>query len=610
MSNNIKRKTGLRKKIILSIFFIAIIPGLAGLLITYYQGKRGLRESIGSSFQEIARETAKKVDIVLENEVDEAKHLSISYEIKDVLSRANQRYNGKKHETIKKELMETDNRWNSSSAVDPFDLKIIENSASSFLKRFNYLEPEGHIELAVYDKEGGLVASIKKTERYYIGNESWWNVVSGSNRIKAYLSDVSYHDKTETYAFDIVYPIVDEKAGGFMGIIRMVHDAGMFFNEVTNIRIGKTGHANLISSAGTIIVCPIYPIKSHNITESLIVEIFKKRLGWTIAEDDAHGGKNSVVGFAPVNFVEKNSSDGINFGGKKWYIFVRQDPSETYAPINRLMWQVSIIALSLAIVLGALGFYAANRIMKPIHTLHTGAEIIGNGDLTHRVSVNTGDEIEQLAKEFNHMAEKLKIRQEDLENAYLGTIKAITSAIDAKDKYTRGHSKRVTDISLAMGKQLGFNSEKLSILERASLFHDVGKIGIEDAILNKVSKLTEAEYSIIKKHPQIGVDIIKDVDYLKPIIPIIRHDHERYNGSGYPDGLEGESIPLEARIISVADFYDAITTNRPYRKGLGHEEAVREIITLSGSYFDPKIIDIFLECIEDFRKSANGDDSL
>lgn len=608
--SNIERKTGLRKKIILSIFLIAIIPGLAGLLITYWQGKKGLRESIGSGFQEIARETAKKVDIVLENEVDEAVHLSLSYEIKDALSRSNRQYSGKKQETIKKELMDMDNRWNSSSSVSPFVLKIVENSASSFLKRFNYLEKEGHIELAVYDKHGGLVASMKKSDKYFIGNEQWWDVVSGSNRIKTYLSDVTYNNRTENYSFDIVYPIVDEKAGGFMGVIRMVHDVSLFFNEVTNIKIGKTGHANLISSAGTILVCPIYPIKSHHITESLIVEIFKRRLGWTIAEDDAHGGKNSVVGFAPVNFVERHSSDSINFGGKKWYIFVRQDPSETFAPINRLMWQVSIIALFMAIVLGALGFYAAKRIMKPIHILHTGAEIIGNGNLSHRVSVNTGDEIEQLAHEFNLMAEKLKTRQDELENAYLGTIKAITSAIDAKDKYTRGHSKRVTDLSLAMGKHLGFTDEKLSILECASLFHDVGKIGIEDAILNKVSKLTEVEYAIIKRHPQIGVDIIKEVDYLKPIIPIIRHDHERFNGSGYPDGLEGENIPLEARIISVADFYDAITTNRPYRKGLGHEDAVGEIIARRGTDFDPKIVDIFLECIEDFRKNNNGNDNL
>lgn len=607
--SSIIHKTGLRKKIIFSILLVAIIPGAIGLLVTYYQGKKGIRESIGSSFEVIARETAKKIDIVLEDEIDEAANLSIAYEIKEGLRKANQGYKGKGRDAIKKELMETDNRWNGSSAVDPFALKIVENSASSFLKRFNYFEPEGHhIELAVYDKEGGLVASIKKTEKYYIGNESWWNVVSGSNRVKAYLSDVSYHDKIETYTFDIVYPIVDEKAGGFMGAVRMVHDVSFFFNEVTNIKIGKTGHANLISSAGTILVCPIYPIKSHNITESLIIEILKRRLGWTIAEDDAHGGKNSVVGFAPVNYVEKYSSDGINFGGKKWYIFVRQDPSETYAPINRLMWQVAIIALSLTILLGILGFFAANRIMKPIHALHTGAEIIGNGNLTYRVSVNTNDEIEQLANEFNLMAEKLKMRQDDLENAYLGTIKALTSAIDAKDKYTRGHSGRVTELSIKIGQKLGFAPDRLSMLEQASLFHDVGKIGIEDAILNKASRLSDLEYAIIKKHPEIGVDIIKDIDYLKPIIPIIRHDHERYDGSGYPYGLRGEDIPLEARVIAIADFYDAITTDRPYRKGLSHEDAIEEIRSRSGTDFDPKIVEVFLECVEEYRKNNNGDE--
>lgn len=162
------------------------------------------------------------------------------------------------------------------------------------------------------------------------------------------------------------------------------------------------------------------------------------------------------------------------------------------------MSQVAIIALSLTIVLGILGFFAANRIMKPIHALHTGAEIIGNGNLTYRVSVNTNDEIEQLASEFNLMAEKLKMRQDDLENAYLGTIKALTSAIDAKDKYTRGHSGRVTELSIKIGQKLGFAPDRLSILEQASLFHDVGKIGIEDAILNKASRLNELEYAIIK----------------------------------------------------------------------------------------------------------------
>jgi HAMP domain-containing protein len=606
MSSSVVHKAGLRKKIIFSILLVAIIPGAIGLLVTYYQGKKGIRESIGSSFQVIARETAKKIDMVLENEIDEAANLSIAYEIKEGLRKANQGYKGKGRDAIKKELLGLDTRWNNLSITDPFVLGILKNSPSQFLKRFNLNEKEGHIHLSVYDKEGGLIASIRKTDNYYVGNKPWWQIISEGNRVKPYLSDVTFDEKIQNHTFDIVYPIVDEKEGGFMGVIRMVHDVALFFNDVTDIKVGKTGHANLITSAGNILVCPIYPIKSHNITESLTKNIVEESSGWTIAKDDAHGGKNSLVGFAPVNFTTKNPSS--NFGGKKWYVFVRQAPSETYQSINLLMSQVAIIALSLTIVLGILGFFAANRIMKPIHALHTGAEIIGNGNLTYRVSVNTNDEIEQLASEFNLMAEKLKMRQDDLENAYLGTIKALTSAIDAKDKYTRGHSGRVTELSIKIGQKLGFAPDRLSILEQASLFHDVGKIGIEDAILNKASRLNELEYAIIKKHPEIGADIIKDVDYLKPLIPIIRHDHERYDGSGYPYGLKGEDIPLEARVIAIADFYDAITTDRPYRKGLSHEDAIEEIRSRSGTDFDPKIVEVFLECVEEYRKNNNGDE--
>lgn len=604
--SSIIHKTGLRKRIVFSILFVAVIPGAIGLIVTYWQGKKGIRESIGSSFEVIARETAKKIDMVLENEVDEAALLSLSYEIKDTLRKANQLYKDKKRGAVQKELSGLDIRWNNLSITDPFILNVLQNSASQFLKRFNLNEKEGHIQLSVYDKEGGLIASIRKIDKYYVGNEPWWQIISESNRVKPYLSDVAFDEKIQNHTFDIAYPIVDEKEGGFMGVIRMVHDVQLFFTEVTDIKVGKTGHANLITSSGAILVCPIYPIKSHNITESLMNDILKKGTGWTIAEDDAHGGKDSLVGFAPVNFTTKNPSS--NFGGKKWYVFVRQAPSETYQSINLLMSQVAIIALSLTIVLGILGFFAANRIMKPIHALHTGAEIIGNGNLSYRVSVNTDDEIEQLASEFNLMAEKLKMRQDDLENAYLGTIKALTSAIDAKDKYTRGHSGRVTELSIKIGQKLGFAPDRLSILEQASLFHDVGKIGIEDAILNKPLRLNDLEYAIIKKHPEIGVDIIKDVDYLKPLIPIIRHDHERYDGSGYPYGLKGEDIPLEARVIAIADFYDAITTDRPYRRGLSHEDAIEEIRSRSGTDFDPKIVEVFLECVEEYRKNNNGDE--
>ena len=166
--------------------------------------------------------------MVLENEIDEAANLSIAYEIKEGLRKANQGYKGKGRDAIKKELLGLDTRWNNLSITDPFVLGILKNSPSQFLKRFNLNEKEGHIHLSVYDKEGGLIASIRKTDNYYVGNKPWWQIISEGNRVKPYLSDVTFDEKIQNHTFDIVYPIVDEKEGGFMGVIRMVHDVTLF----------------------------------------------------------------------------------------------------------------------------------------------------------------------------------------------------------------------------------------------------------------------------------------------------------------------------------------------------------------------------------------------
>lgn len=182
-----------------------------------------------------------------------------------------------------------------------------------------------------------------------------------------------------------------------------------------------------------------------------------------------------------------------------------------------------------------------------------------------------------------------------LDTTYKSTVATLSKAIDARDSYTAGHSERVTILSVAIGKELGLSSDELAILEVAALFHDVGKLGIPDNILNKPGKLTEAEYSKIKEHPVIGVNILRNIDFLQPALDIIQHHHERFSGHGYPDGIQGMDIPLGARIIAVADTYDAITSDRPYRKGLSHLEAVEELQKFKGKQFDPVIVEAFLQ---------------
>lgn len=181
-----------------------------------------------------------------------------------------------------------------------------------------------------------------------------------------------------------------------------------------------------------------------------------------------------------------------------------------------------------------------------------------------------------------------------LNASYMNTVAALSKAVDARDPYTAGHSERVTAIALEIGKKLGLSNEFLETLKISALLHDIGKLGVPDNILLKPGKLDELEFQKIKEHPSIGVNILKNVDFLKDVLPIILHHHERYSGGGYPDGISGSDIPLGARIICVADTYDAITSDRPYRKGLSHEEAISEIVRFKGIQFDPDIVDSFL----------------
>lgn len=192
--------------------------------------------------------------------------------------------------------------------------------------------------------------------------------------------------------------------------------------------------------------------------------------------------------------------------------------------------------------------------------------------------------------------QKLEIEQsyKKLNESYKTTISVLSNAVDARDPYTAGHSERVTKISVLLGKALKMTESELQNLEYAALFHDIGKLGIPDHILLKNGKLTDDEFEVIKKHPGIGVNILKEVDFIKDALPVIKHHHEKFGAKGYPDSLNGRDIPIGARIIAIADTYDAMTTDRPYRKGFKHEEAVEEIIRNKGLQFDGEIVDTFL----------------
>jgi len=183
-------------------------------------------------------------------------------------------------------------------------------------------------------------------------------------------------------------------------------------------------------------------------------------------------------------------------------------------------------------------------------------------------------------------------------------VMALSGALDAKDKYTAGHSRRVMVYAVGIANHLGVPEKDIERLKMAALLHDIGKIGIPDAILYKESRVTDKEYTIIKKHPGIGANILKSIGVFKDLVPVVYHHHERFDGMGYPQGIYGEQIPLFSRIIAVADSFDAMTSTRPYRKALNSEAALLEIELNRGRQFDPTVSDIFIIRFADILDEA------
>lgn len=213
--------------------------------------------------------------------------------------------------------------------------------------------------------------------------------------------------------------------------------------------------------------------------------------------------------------------------------------------------------------------------------------------------------VEQV-KTIKKINSELKISQEKLTDAYMGTVEALRVAVDAKDTYTKGHSDRVAYYSKMLAKQLNLTIEEQERIYIGGLFHDIGKIGIPDSILQKPEKLTNEEYSEIKNHPLIGAQIINAASIFEDIIPIVKSHHERYDGKGYPNGLKGDEIPLYARIVALADSFDAMTSDRQYRKGMTIDLAKTEIIRNIDTQFDGNVARAFVTVIESNRSDIEN----
>ena len=265
-----------------------------------------------------------------------------------------------------------------------------------------------------------------------------------------------------------------------------------------------------------------------------------------------------------------------------------------------------LIAFGVILLLGTAGSYALSSFLtRPINELSTGVSEMKEGKGERRLKIYSRDELGILTEGFNEMMAiitdqrgKLTAFADELEESYVSTVRVLAAAIDARDPYTHGHSARVSTYAVQLGKEIGLDQQSLEDLEVACLFHDIGKIKTPDAILRKRNKLGPEEYKEMMRHPVDGAAILGKAPSLHKYILPVRHHHERFDGKGYPDGLEGKNIPLLAAVITITDTYDAMTSDRPYRSARTDEATLEELANCAGKQLDPDLVAAFLRVAE------------
>ncbi|HAV42615.1 TPA: hypothetical protein DCX15_01170 [bacterium] len=265
--------------------------------------------------------------------------------------------------------------------------------------------------------------------------------------------------------------------------------------------------------------------------------------------------------------------------------------------------QTLIGKLMLALFLGilsscVLSIFISRGITRAIKELVEGTHLISQGDLKHRIKIEGGDEVAKLAESFNIMAANLERSRRELHSYFYRTARSLILTLEAKDSYTRGHSERVAEHSRKIALALGFSQEEADLLKEVAILHDIGKIGVPEEILNKKERLTEAEWEIIRQHPSLGEGILKPVFEGEEMLSIVRHHHERVDGKGYPDRIPVDKINLSTQIVSAADTYDAMISNRPYRPALSKESAIAELLKSQGTQLSPKVVKVFVEILQ------------
>lgn len=407
---------GLKVKLILSMLLVGVIPLVVGLGMAFWQGSQEIREVSGESFKALATEAARKLDLLLAEEIAHTARIANDPAIIRALEqRRDARGDSKSPTTV---LTDFEQRWKAKDAAAV--KSIIDNPLSTLLHEYftgvhsapGQLLP--HVVrsstkmLFLTDAQGTLVGTMTDHPAFRHQKTHWWQGAFNKAVGKLYIEDIRFDDQVNAYVFSISLPVMDSLRYEVVGVLHRVIDAKEFFSPATHVtRFGKTGHVMLIDTNGIVVSCPILPTGVPLSDPKLIPLITPPHPGWVQASSDGHGGQStSVIGFAPLTETSRATNGSIDNGS--WHTFVWQSSDELFAPIQHLFTWVTVFGAVAVVLLAALGYVAAGRIVTPVRQLQLAAQSIGRGELRTPIQIHTGDELEDLAEEFNRMNQQLK----------------------------------------------------------------------------------------------------------------------------------------------------------------------------------------------------------
>ena len=380
-------------------------------------------------------------------------------------------------------------------------------------------------------------------------------------------------------------------AGAMQGVVSLEGLAARLAEET-----GRGVTVDIVDRAGEVVFSSEQSHVGKSAAEHPLVAQFLKapvRLTKTY-RDPLRPGNDEVLGsLCPVE-------------NPPWAVVTARDVGVAFAAVRSMAERTALLALLTGLVAMAAGIGLARRLTTPLRHLAEVSTAVADGDFSRQVPVTSRNELGRLAENFNVMAVEIERTVSSLQEALaenkellVDSIRALAAAIDAKNPYTRGHSERVSQYAVAIARHCGVSGADLQTVEISALLHDVGKIGIDDAILTKPDALTDSEFAQMRVHTVKGAAIVSPMKRLREMLPGIRSHHENWSGGGYPDGLAGDEIPLVARIIATADSFDAMTTQRPYQTALRPDLAYGRLRAMAGTRLDPMVVKAFFTAVKE-----------